>query len=70
MRRPLGIFIFEEILCRWGRVAEIMTDNGPAFVVAAAYLSEKYSIHHIKISPYNCRQIAWCSANTSMSVNP
>ena len=26
---------------------------GPEFVAAAAYLSEKYSIHHIKISPYN-----------------
>ena len=49
----LGDFIFKEILCRWGGVAEIVTDNGPVFVAAAAYLSEKYSIHHIKISPYN-----------------
>ena len=46
-------FIFEEILCRCGGVAEIVTDNGPAFMAAAGYLSEKYGIHHIKISPYN-----------------
>src|SRR6266481_1200759 len=51
--KTLGDFIFEEILCRWGGVAEIVTDNGPAFVAAAGYLSEKYFIHHIKISPYN-----------------
>jgi len=51
--KTLGDFIFEEILCRWGGVAEIVTDNGLAFVAAAAYLSEKYGIHHIKISPYN-----------------
>ena len=34
-------------------VAEVVTDNGPAFVAAAGYLSEKYGIHHIKISLYN-----------------
>jgi len=51
--KTLGDFILEEILCRWGGVAEIVTDNGPAFVAAAGYLSEKYGIHHIKISPYN-----------------
>src|SRR6266481_6028297 len=51
--KSLGDFIFEEILCRWGGVAEIVMDNGPAFVAAASYLSEKYGIHHIKISPYN-----------------
>ena len=34
-------------------MAEIVTDNGPTFVAAVGYLSEKYGIHHIKISPYN-----------------
>ena len=38
--KTLGDFIFEDILCRWGGVAEIVTDNGPVFVVAAGYLSE------------------------------
>src|SRR5882724_6655326 len=51
--KTLGEFIFQEILSRWGGVAEIVMDNGPAFVAAAAYLLEKYSIHNIKISPYN-----------------
>src|SRR6266481_6385234 len=51
--KSLGDFIFEEILCRWGGVAKIVMDNGPAFVATASYLSEKYGIHHIKISPYN-----------------
>ena len=51
--KTLGDFIFEELLCHWGGIAEIVTDNGPAFIVAAGYLAEKYGIHHIKISPYN-----------------
>jgi len=33
-------FIFEDILCQWDGVAEVVTDNGPAFVAAAGYLSE------------------------------
>src|SRR5882724_8024994 len=52
-KKTLGDFIFEDILCQWGGIAEIVTDNGPAFIAAARYLSEKYAIHHIKISPYN-----------------
>src|SRR5882724_6546374 len=51
--KTLKDFIFEDILCRWGEVAEIVTDNGPGFVAAVGYLSDKYGIHHIKISPYN-----------------
>src|SRR6266481_9013026 len=51
--KTLGDFIFEEILCWWGGVAEIVMDNGPAFVATAGYLAEKYGIHHTKISPYN-----------------
>jgi hypothetical protein len=30
----LGTFLFEEILCRWGVIEEIVTDNGPPFVAA------------------------------------
>src|SRR5260221_191942 len=26
----IGLFIFEEILCRWGAVEEVVTDNGTA----------------------------------------
>jgi len=49
----LGNFIFKEILCRWGSVEEIVTDNGSAFITALDWLASKYSIRHIQISAYN-----------------
>jgi hypothetical protein len=49
----IGAFIFEEILCHWGILEEIVTDNGPAFVEALNWLAEQYGIHHIRILPYN-----------------
>ena len=53
--RTLGSFIFEEILCRWGAVGEIVTDNGTAYVAALDWLATKYGIKHIRISAYNSR---------------
>jgi hypothetical protein len=47
------IFIFEEILCCWGALEEIVTDNGPAFIEALNWLAEQYRIHYIRILPYN-----------------
>jgi len=32
--RTLGQFIFKELLCRWSRLEEIITDNGTLFVAA------------------------------------
>ena len=49
----LTSFIFEDILCCWGALAEIVTDNGPAFVQALDVLADRYNIQHICISPYN-----------------
>jgi hypothetical protein len=49
----IGAFILEEILCRWGALEEIVTDNGLAFMEALNWLAEQYGIHHICISPYN-----------------
>ena len=49
----LADFLFEEILCRWGAIIEIVTDNGAPWVWALNVLSEKYHINHIKIVPYN-----------------
>ena len=40
----LGDWIFEDILCRWGMLCEIVTDNSPAFVKALDYLSKRYHI--------------------------
>jgi hypothetical protein len=53
--RTLGAFIFEEILCRWGGVEEIVTDNGTPFVAALDWLAQKYGITHIRISAYNSK---------------
>ena len=49
----LGQFLFEEVLCRWGPLREIVTDNGTPWVKALDHLRDKYGIHHIRISPYN-----------------
>ena len=49
----LTSFIFEDILCCWGALAEIVTDNSPAFVQALNVLTDRYNIRHIHISPYN-----------------
>lgn len=51
--KTLGDWIFEDILCRWGCLSEIITDNGPAIKKAMAYIEEKYGIKGILISPYN-----------------
>lgn len=49
----IGKFIFEEILCRWGYVEEIVTDNGKQYISALNWLSATYGINHIRISGYN-----------------
>jgi hypothetical protein len=51
--RTIGAFIFEEILCRWGAVEEIVTDNGTAYITALDWLALRYDIRHIRISAYN-----------------
>jgi hypothetical protein len=53
--KALGDWLFEDVLCRWGGLTEIVTDNGPPFVKAVNYLAKKYHIHHIRISGYNSR---------------
>jgi hypothetical protein len=51
--RTLGDWIYEDILCRWGSLRDIITDNGPAFFKVTEYLSKCYHINHIWISSYN-----------------
>jgi hypothetical protein len=51
----LAKWLFEDIICRWGTLREIVTDNGKAFLVALAVLSKQYGINHIRISGYNSR---------------
>ena len=47
---PLFLKIFSVI---GALLAEIVTDNGPAFVQALNVLADRYNIRHIRISPYN-----------------
>ena len=51
----IGDWIWEDILCRWGSLHEIVTDNGTAFLGALAYLSKHYHVNHIRISGYNSK---------------
>jgi len=67
--RRLRDFKFEDILCQWGSMAEIGYQQCPTFIAAAGYLSEKYGIHHFKISPYNSRPTVLLSTNTSTYTN-
>ena len=51
--RVIADFIFQELLCRWGALAEIVTDNAPQYIVVLDILATRYGIKHIKISGYN-----------------
>ena len=47
------LFIFEDILCCWGVISELVTDNRTPYIQALDILTNRYRIHHIHISPYN-----------------
>jgi hypothetical protein len=53
--KTLALFILHNIVYRWGCLLEIVTDNGPAFLKALAWLEKHYHIKHIRISGYNSR---------------
>jgi hypothetical protein len=48
-------FIFQDILCRWGAIQTIVTDNGKPFITALNSLAKRYGINHIRISSYNAQ---------------
>ena len=48
-----GNWIFQDILCRWGTLVEIVSDNGKTFVATLGHLDKKYHVKHIRISGYN-----------------
>ena len=49
----IATFIFEDILCCWGTITELITDNGSPFIQALDLLANQYGVRHIRISPYN-----------------
>lgn len=53
--KSIAAFIFEQILCRWGLIRWIVSDNGSSMVAAIKYLVDHYHFHHIPISAYNSR---------------
>ena len=54
--KAIAAFIFKDIICRWGNMDTISTDNGSEFDnEILTRLLEDYAIHHIKISLYNSR---------------
>ena len=51
--KAIGQWLFEDIICRWGSLVKIVTDNGAPFKKAVTWLEEKYGIKGVAISPYN-----------------
>lgn len=51
--RTVSQFIFEELICRYGNIVQIVTDNGPEVKGATEELNRRYGISQIHISPYN-----------------
>ena len=51
--KTLMDFIFQDILCHYGAVAELVTDNVMPYITALDELKKKYNITHICISCYN-----------------
>ena len=43
------------IICRWGCVKEIVTDNASVYRAAVNWLEQKYGIRGIRISYYNSK---------------
>jgi len=51
----IGSWLFSDIICRWGCLRTIVTDNGSAMIAAVRWLEEKYGIRGISISGYNSK---------------
>ena len=51
--KTIANWLFEDIICRWGCITEIVTDNGGPYKSAIGWLEQKYGIKGIKMSPYN-----------------
>ena len=53
--KTIANWLFEDIICRWGCITEIVTDNGGPYRSAVAWLEQKYGIKGIRISGYNSK---------------
>ena len=53
--KSVAAFFFEQILCRYGAVGEVVTDNGSEFKEAFQHLMDRYKLPQIRISSYNSK---------------
>jgi hypothetical protein len=53
--RTIALWMYEDILCRWGLISTIVTDNGSSFKAAAKWIEKTWGIKSVTISPYNSR---------------
>lgn len=51
----LSKFFWEELICRYGAIGEVVTDNGPEVKGAFEELMRRYGIPQIRISAYNSK---------------
>lgn len=53
--KAIADWLFEDVICRWGCLREIVTDNSKQFRQVGAYLEQKYGIKGIFVSTYNSK---------------
>ena len=46
-------FLWQDVICRFGCIPQITTDNGTEFQKAVSILARRHGITIIRISPYN-----------------
>ena len=51
--KNIARFLLEQIICQYGHIVKIITDNGAEFKGATEVLLRRYGIPQIKIMPYN-----------------
>jgi len=49
----ISLWMYEDILCQWGSIGTIVTDNGPSFKAAAQWIEKTWGIKSVTILPYN-----------------
>ena len=67
----IATWIFEELLCHWGSLCIIVTNNGAPFLCALDILAKWYGICHITILGYNSQAagaIEWKHYNVCESL--
>lgn len=51
----IGSWLFSDVICRWGCLRQIVSDNGAPMKAAVAWIEKKYGIKGITISGYNSK---------------